>query len=63
MMLNNDWINKMHTQIPGHDNHISFGGSCLPKDITALSKYMEELNIPNDVISSTIKERNIMRET
>jgi UDPglucose 6-dehydrogenase len=62
MMLNNDWINKMHTEIPGHDNHISFGGSCLPKDISALSKYMEELNIPNDVISSTIKERNTMRE-
>ncbi len=61
IMLDNEWINPMHTQIPGHDNQISFGGACFPKDISALSEHMKKLNIPNKVISSTIKERNIMR--
>jgi nucleotide sugar dehydrogenase len=62
MMLDNEWINPMHTKVPGHDNQISFGGGCLPKDISALSEYMKKLEVPNKVISSTIVERNIMRE-
>jgi nucleotide sugar dehydrogenase len=62
MMLMNDWINPMHTQVPGQDNNISFGGACLPKDISALTEYMNELNIPNQVVKATIEERNKMRQ-
>jgi UDP-glucose 6-dehydrogenase len=60
-MLDNGWINPMHTTVPGHDNNISFGGACFPKDISALNEYFKKLEMPNDVINSVIIERNNMR--
>ena len=33
-------INNMHTNIPGPDGQISYGGLCFPKDTNALLKYM-----------------------
>jgi UDP-glucose 6-dehydrogenase len=61
LMLKNRWINPMHTTIPGHDNIISFGGACLPKDIMALNQFMINNNSMNGVVESVIKERNIIR--
>ena len=40
LMLKNNWINKMHTNVPGHDGKLSYGGACFPKDTNALSNYM-----------------------
>jgi len=62
MMLKNKWINPMHTNIPGPDGNISFGGACFPKDTRALNAYMEKLNVPNAILKNTIEERNTMRE-
>ena len=61
MMLKNNWINPMHTTIPGPDGKISYGGLCFPKDTNALNKYMISKNSPNKVLESTINERNEMR--
>ena len=61
MMLKNNWINPMHTTIPGPDGQISYGGLCFPKDTNALQKYMEEKEVPNKVLSGCIEERNEMR--
>ena len=61
MMLKNNWINPMHTKIPGPDGKISYGGLCFPKDTNALNKYMEKYNSPNKVLKSCIDERNEMR--
>lgn len=61
MMLKNEWINPHHTDVPGSDQDISFGGSCLPKDISALNTFMECLDVPNSVINAVISERNEMR--
>ena len=61
-MLKNNWINSHHTNIPGHDKTISFGGACFPKDISALNEFMISNNIPNKVIAATIKERNEIRK-
>ena len=61
LMLKNNWINPMHTNVPGHDGLISFGGACLPKDISALNEYTKELHVPNEVINATINERNKIR--
>jgi UDPglucose 6-dehydrogenase len=60
-MLKNNWINPMHTCIPGHDNMLSFGGACLPKDISSLNQLLIKNNINNKVINSVITERNEMR--
>jgi|688.fasta_scaffold249979_2 UDPglucose 6-dehydrogenase len=62
LMLNNNWINPMHTSIPGHDGQVSFGGACLPKDINALNQYLYANGVPNGVMDAVIMERNIMRE-
>lgn len=62
IMLKNNWINPMHTNIPGPDNNISYGGLCFPKDTNALNSFMEKYNIPHEVLNATIKERNNMRD-
>jgi len=61
LMLQNNWINPMHTLIPGPDGQVSFGGACLPKDISALNQYMEVNRAPNGVVNAVIYERNCMR--
>ena len=61
MMIKNNWINKMHTNIPGPDGNISYGGLCFPKDTNALLKYMQKLNTPHNVLQCSIEERNSMR--
>lgn len=61
LMLKNNWINPMHTQIPGPDGQISYGGLCFPKDTNALNKYMEIHNTANKVLKSCIEERNSLR--
>lgn len=62
MMLMNGWINPMHTDIPGPDGYISYGGLCFPKDTNALNKYMKRENCPNKVLEACIEERNEMRD-
>jgi nucleotide sugar dehydrogenase len=62
LMLNNNWINPMHTTVPGSDGQISFGGACLPKDINALNQFIIANNSYNSVLEAVIKERNSMRE-
>ena len=62
LMLKNKWINPQHTEVPGSDNCISFGGACFPKDISALNAFMQQIATPNTVINATIVERNMMRK-
>ena len=61
LMLNNEWIHPMHTSVPGPDGQVSFGGACLPKDISALNQYMILNKTHNGVLESVIEERNSMR--
>lgn len=61
LMLKNNWINPMHTTIPGPDGMISYGGYCFPKDTNALLKFMEKMESPNAVLKNTIEERDRMR--
>ena len=62
LMLNNGWINPMHTNVPGSDGNISYGGMCFPKDTNALNEYMKELDTPHSILDACIKERNKMRK-
>jgi nucleotide sugar dehydrogenase len=62
LMLKNNWINPMHTDVPGPDGQLSYGGLCFPKDTNALQKFMESKGAPCEVLKATIKERNSMRE-
>ena len=62
LMLKNNWINPMHTNVPGPDNKLSYGGLCFPKDTNALLQFMIKNDSPCEVLKATIKERNIMRD-
>jgi UDPglucose 6-dehydrogenase len=62
LMLKNGWINPMHTNVPGPDGKLSYGGYCFPKDTNALLNDMKKKNTPCHVLEATIKERNIMRK-
>lgn len=62
LMLKNGWINPMHTQVPGTDGQLSYGGGCFPKDTNALLHTMKKHQTPHQVLESTIQERNHMRQ-
>ena len=62
MLLKNNWINSMHTTVPGSDGKISYGGLCFPKDTNALNSFMEKLNVPHKVLENVINERNELRD-
>ena len=61
-MLKNGWINPMHTNVPGTDGQLSYGGYCFPKDTNALLEFMKTQNSPHEVIEATISERNKIRK-
>ena len=61
-LLKNNWINPMHTQIPGTDGNISYGGLCFPKDTKALDEFMKKNKLNHSVLNATINERDKMRE-
>tara|TARA_B100000902_G_scaffold260811_1_gene247099 strand:- start:1107 stop:1955 length:849 start_codon:yes stop_codon:yes gene_type:complete len=45
-------LGKSHWAVPGPDGKLGFGGSCFPKDINALIKVAEELDIFTSVLNS-----------
>jgi nucleotide sugar dehydrogenase len=61
LMLKNKWINPMHTEVPGVDGQISYGGYCFPKDTNALLQHMKREDSPHLVLQATVDERNQMR--
>jgi len=62
LMLKNNWINPMHTDVPGPDGKLSYGGYCFPKDTNALAEHMKREGVTCRVLEATIKERNEMRD-
>lgn len=62
LMLKNNWINPMHTKVPGNDGKLSYGGYCFPKDTNALLHFMKSMDSPCKVLEASIKERNTMRD-
>lgn len=61
LMLKNDWINPMHTQVPGHDGKLSYGGACFPKDTNALLQCMKKHGSPHQLLEGCVRERNVLR--
>lgn len=62
LMLSNNWINPMHTNVPGPDGKLSYGGLCFPKDTNALLQTMRKHNSESKVLEACIEERNNMRD-
>jgi UDPglucose 6-dehydrogenase len=63
LMLKNGWINPMHTNIPGPDGLLGYGGACFPKDTKALLSYMKEKNSECKVLENiTIECDNVRKK-
>ena len=62
LMLQNLWINKMHTDVPGPDGLLGYGGACFPKDTEALYNYMKTFHIKSKVLKSVIDMNNKIRQ-
>jgi UDP-glucuronate decarboxylase len=43
-------IGSSHTQVPGHDGHFGFGGTCLPKDTACLRNLMKNSPLLDAVV-------------
>lgn len=55
-------IGSSHTAVPGPDGHRGFGGTCLPKDTSALEHFMKSRGIPCPVVSGMVhRNRDIDR--
>lgn len=54
---NDERIKLSHTQVPGHDGNMGFGGTCFPKDTNALLADMKHNQMNSYVLKSVI-ERN-----
>jgi nucleotide sugar dehydrogenase len=50
-------IGQSHTNVPGHDGKIGYGGTCFPKDTNNLLHQMKEKGMKSYIVKSTI-ERN-----
>ena len=61
MIVKNGWVNPMHTNVPGPDGQLSYGGLCFPKDTNALLQKMRQIGTPSAVLEATIKERDSIR--
>lgn len=62
MMLENGWINPMHTDVPGHDGQLGYSGLCFPKDTNALLSFMQRKGTQHQVLEAVIQERDTMRD-
>lgn len=48
-------VGHSHTQVPGPDGKLGFGGSCFPKDVQALINFGEENNVDLAVLKGAWK--------
>ena len=52
-------IGISHFQVPGFDGDFGFGGTCFPKDINALMKSLEKVNV-DPVVLKAAWQRNLL---
>jgi UDPglucose 6-dehydrogenase len=61
-MLMNNMISPEHTDIPGEDKKLSYGGACLPKDIIATNTLFKTHGVDGALIDTCIIESNKIRD-
>ena len=54
-------IGESHTQVPGHDDKLGFGGNCLPKDTVALQQVFRQVQVPCHVLDGVINTNDLVR--
>jgi UDPglucose 6-dehydrogenase len=59
IVANDTRLGKTHWKVPGPDNRRGFGGTCFPKDISAIINYAELKGVPTPLLKAVWK-RNIL---
>lgn len=59
VLENDPQMGDTHWKVPGPDGHFGFGGTCFPKDLSALINYSEVNGIPTPLLKSVWK-RNVL---
>lgn len=62
IMISLGWIHPMHTEVPGPDGQLSFGGMCFPKDLSACVSFLKSIGARHTVLHAAKEERDSMRE-
>lgn len=63
MLLAGGWVNPMHTDVPGHDGDMGYGGKCFPKDVKAFIKWAREHGLRSDLIEAADEYNEHIRGT
>lgn len=58
MILNDSRLGKTHWKVPGPDGHRGFGGSCFPKDVSALKNHAQSVGITTPILNA-VWNRNV----
>tara|TARA_R110001592_G_scaffold166478_3_gene401569 strand:- start:616 stop:1461 length:846 start_codon:yes stop_codon:yes gene_type:complete len=53
-------IGSGHTHVPGHDGNFGFGGTCFPKDMSALSYFAKKLGVDVPVLNACIRRNDYL---
>jgi len=61
-MIKNGWINPMHTNVPGKNNKLGFGGMCFPKDTKAYFNFLKEHTKFFKITEATVIENDELRK-
>jgi len=59
LLIQDNRLGKSHWKVPGPDGHRGFGGTCFPKDLSALIAHAKTKNVPTPLLQSVWK-RNIL---
>ena len=60
--LSDGRIGNSHTDVPGHDGSLGYGGKCFPKDINGFIKYFEDTGIEPAVMKASWKKNLEVRQ-
>lgn len=55
-------LGKTHWKVPGPDGNFGWGGSCFPKDLSALLNLAKQLNVPMPVLQAVWNRNKTDRE-
>ena len=62
MTIASGWVNPMHTDVPGPDGKLGWGGSCFPKDTSAFVSVAQSLGVEMKTLQGAIESNKQVRE-